>query len=165
MANDTPFMDHAAPILAGSPDLDDQKRADLWDIFHNSKSSDALAQHLQSVEAPDEVKQQLFEAKKSTTPAAKPVDKATAALARMSAIDPKLLDLAESHPKVTALLVGAATQPEEAQQAAGASAGAGKGKSQADAKKLPPLKQPPRIDGLEHFKPIPDGHYRVQASD
>lgn len=160
---DSQFTDQAKPILAGSPDLTDDKRAALWDIFHNTKDSAALAQHLQSADAPDDVKQQLFDAKKKMEPTAAPLDKATEALTKIANMNPVLLDQIEAHPKTASLLVNAATK--EAEMAAAASQPAGKGKTQGGAKKLPPLVQPPRVDGLEHLPPIPDGHHRVLASD
>lgn len=164
MENPTPFADPAAPILSGDPSITDGQRADLWDVFHNSKDADELAHHLQSIAVPDDTKQRLFQAKKNGSPKAEPVDKAVAAINRVGSLDPKILELSEKYPKVTGLLVAAATK-EAAGEASEGGAPQGKGKTQAAAKKPTPLVQPPRPDGLEHLPPIPDGHHRVMASD
>ena len=163
MASQAPFVDPAAPILAGDPALSDENRASLWDVFHSTKDHNELVQKLATIAAPEDTKQRLVKAKQQMSPAPAPVEKATAALQKLTEIDPKVLDLAESHPTIAKAFIAAATK--EAGEGAGASSAAAKGKTQDGAKKLPPLQQMPRPDGLEHFPPIPDGHYRVLASD
>lgn len=158
----SPFTDPAKSILAGDPALDDAARADLWDTFHDSKDPAELAQKLQPLVVPDDTKRQLYLAKQQLGAVAPPVSKATAAINGLAQIDPRVLDLAESHPNVLKILTAAATTPtKEAGDAAGGTAGTGKGKTQETA----PLVQPPRPDGLEHLPPIPEGHHRVLASD
>lgn len=158
----SPFQDHAAPILAGDPTINDQQRSDLWDAFH-TKSPEELTQHLASLAVPDDLKHKLFQAKQASMPATPPVDKVTDAIHRMTALDPKVLDVAESHPNVLKAFQAAATAPEKpAQEAAGTTPAAGKGSKTPKAPKAP---QPPRADGQPHFPAIPDGHNRILASD
>lgn len=164
---DQPFIDHALPILDGDPALSDELRADLWDAFHTTKSAEDLAQHLQPLAIPDDTKQRLFDAKKkSIPPLVDPLDKASAAIQRLAALSPQVLETAETHPNVLKTLAGAATQGEKAStEPAGASKGADKGKMAGGSKKPQPLAQPPRPDGLPHLPPIPEGHHRILASD
>ena len=167
MDSQSPFVDHAAPILAGDPAITDEQRADLWDVFNKSKDHNELAQHLQDMTAvPDDTKQALFDAKKKAIPPVEPLDKVTAAIARIKQIPPDVLEMAESHPNVLKAITSAATTPEKgAGEPAGAGKPAAKGKTAAAGAKPAPLAQPPRPDGLEHLPPIPDGHHRVLASD
>jgi hypothetical protein len=172
----SPFQDHAAPILQGDPSLSDQARSNLWDIFHGSKDPAELAQKLQNVphpddptqtlRVPDDTKHKLWEAKQASMPVAPPVDKVTEAVQRMVALDPKTLDTAESHPNMLKAFTTAATAPEKAAPAAPAAAAASKpaptGKKAAEAPKTP---QAPRADGQAHFPPIPDGHHRILHSN
>jgi hypothetical protein len=145
----SPFHDHAAPILAGDPVLSDEHRAALWDVFHSSKDPNDLAQKLQPMtEVPDDTKHQLYLAKQQAQAGADPV---TAALGKMEQMNPATLDLAEQHPTVLKTLV-AALAPSES-----------KGSGDDDKKKK--IQLPPRIDGLEHYPEIPEGHFRVMASD
>lgn len=164
---DQPFVDHATPILEGDPLLSDELRADLWDTFHNTKSPEELALHLQPLAIPDDTKQRLFDAKKrSIPPIIDPLDKASAAIARLATLPPDVLEAAETHPNVLKTLAGAATQAEKASgEPAGASKGGEKGKTAGGSQKPQPLAQPPRADGLQHLPPIPDGHHRILASD
>ena len=160
------FTDHAAPILAGEPTITDAQRADLWDIFHNSKDPEELVKHLQPLAVPDDFKRRLWEAKQKGAPKVEPLDKVTDAVTRVAKIDPNVLDLAEAHPNVLKAFTTAATTPEkEATGAQGGSKPAGKGKTQVGGASPAPLAQPPRLDGLEHLPPIPDGHHRILASD
>lgn len=113
----SPFLDSAKPILAAHPAITDDQRADLWDIFHNSKDSGELAQHLQPLAIPDDLKHHLFVAKDATAPPVPvkvaPIDKVTDAIKRISQLDPKVVDLAESHPNVLKTLSTAAMQEEK----------------------------------------------------
>jgi hypothetical protein len=152
MEDPTPFLDHAAPILAGSPDLNDDQRADLHDIFYDSKDHNELARHLQASVAPDSVKQQLFDAKKKSMPAVEPLDKATAAITRIGQIDPKILELAEKYPNVAKILAAAASSEPKA-----AGAEKGKGKGSDDTKKAPAI--------APDVPATPSGHALVKASD
>jgi hypothetical protein len=160
-----PFMDHAAPILAGEPSITDSDRESLWDAFH-SKSSEELVQHLAPLAVPDDLKRKLFDAKRASMPVAPPVDKVTEAVQRVAALDPKVLDVAESHPNILKAFTTAAATPEKpAQEAAGGASAAPKDNTAATAKKPAPLAQPPRADGQSHMPPIPEGHHRILASD
>lgn len=162
----SPFMDHAAPILAGDPALSDQNRADLWDAFHQSKDPQELVQRLAPLVVPDDTKHRLFQAKQASMPVAPPVDKVTAAIQKMTTIDPQTLELAEAHPNVLKAITSAATTPEKApSEPAAATSPAGKGTKAPEAEKPAPLAQPMRPDGLENLPPIPDDHHRILASD
>jgi hypothetical protein len=172
----SPFQDHAAPILQGDPSLSDQARSNLWDIFHGSKDPAELAQKLQNVphpddptqtlRVPDDTKHKLWEAKQASMPVAPPVDKVTEAVQRMVALDPKTLDTAESHPNMLKAFTTAATAPEKAAPAAaGASSAAGKGDTASKAKKPAAAPLPPRPDGQQHFPAIPEGHKRILHSN
>jgi hypothetical protein len=163
----TPFADPAEPILRGVPGITDDERADLWDAFH-SKSADELAQHLQPLAIPEEHKNRLYQAKQMSMPAPAPLDKATQAIKAVATIDPKVLDMAETHPNVLKVLSAAATT--EPKQPAGSqtpSSGNNAGKQPAGGKKgqSSALNQPPRPDGAPHFPPIPENHHRVLASN
>ena len=112
MAAQSPFLDPAQPILAAHPAISDEQKADLWDIFHGTKSPDELATKLQPLGVPDDVKQSLFEAKTQNAPAVEPVAKAISVLKTVAELDPKVLDAAEGHPNVTKALL-ALVKPEE----------------------------------------------------
>jgi hypothetical protein len=156
------LSDPAAPILRGEPTISDDQRADLWDAFH-TKSPEELAQHLMPLAIPDDFKRKLYQAKQQATPPVPILDKTTEAINRVAKIDPAVLELAEAHPNVLRALTAAATAAEKPPaEASGANKPASKGK---EAGKTAPLSQPPRIDGLDHMQPIPDGHHRVLGSD
>ncbi|HXA78723.1 MAG TPA: hypothetical protein VNV41_16430 [Candidatus Acidoferrales bacterium] len=106
---DDRLVNHPKLILLNAP-LDDGARADLYDHFYDAKSSAELAQRLNGVNAPDEVKQQLFDAKKLSDAVVSPVDAVTAAISKITTIDPQVLELAESHPAVTKALLDSATK-------------------------------------------------------
>jgi hypothetical protein len=135
----SPFMDHAAPVLNADPTLNDQQRSDLWDAFH-SKNSDELVQHLTPLAIPDDTKHKLFQAKQLASPPAKiePVDKVTAALNKMAALPPDVLEKAESHPQVMKAFTTAAVTPEKEPVAAPSEpAVAPKGKKTPEAEEAP----------------------------
>src|SRR5271170_3990226 len=111
MSAQAPFVDPAQSILAQEPTVDDAGRADLWDIFHNSKSSAELATKLQPLAVPDDLKQKLFVAKKEGVPVA---DKVTDAVHRLNQLDHEEADYAEAHPN----LLKAFTTPEKETTAA-----------------------------------------------
>lgn len=158
----SPFLDHAAPILSAEPSINDDQRAELWDAFY-SKNADELAQHLAPLAIPDDTKHKLFQAKQLSMPAPAPLDKAAAAIKAVANIDPKVLDIAETHPNVLKVLSTAATtEPKPSAGDSGTSSEAGKGKTASAAPK-PVLK--PRIDGQPHLPAIPDKHHRVLASN
>lgn len=165
--NDTPFVDPAAPILAGEPTINDEQRAALWDVFHGSKSPEELAVKLQPLSVPNDLKQQLFSAKKSTSPTPKPLEGAVKAINVLRNMDPDSLALVEKYPNAAKALISAAEKgvENEAGKAADKQGAQGKGVAAGTSKKTQPLAQPPRADGLEHLPPIPENHYRVLASD
>jgi hypothetical protein len=161
----SPFMDHAAPILQGDPTLSDQQRSDLWDAFH-SKNSAELVQHLTPLAISDDTKHKLFQAKQASLPVAPPVDKVTEAVQRVAALDPKVLDVAESHPNILkAFTTAATTEPKAAATPAGETSAAPKPATAGKTAKPAAAPLAPRADGQPHFPPIPDQHKRVLASD
>jgi hypothetical protein len=155
--NNNPYIDHAAPILAGEPTITDDDRSNLWDIFHGSKDSEELVQKLQSYEAPDHVKASLFDAKHASMPGQEPVAKTLAAISKVKEIPADVLDLAESHPNVLKALTGAANTPEKE---AGKPAGEGKpvGDGKVSTAKKTPLVAP-------DVPVTPAGHALVHTSD
>jgi hypothetical protein len=157
MASPTsPFIDHAAPILAGDPTLSDQQRGDLWDAFH-TKNPDELVQHLQAQAIPDETKQALHVAKQASIPAVDPADKIAAVMTKMTQMDPTALALAEAHPTVFKTLAAAANPPDKgAPNASGASKGKSKGDTAGATKK--PAALTPDVPAT------PSGHALVQDS-
>ncbi len=165
MATQNPFMDHAAPILAGEPTINDQQRADLHDAFY-SKSPDELTQHLSTLAVPDDLKRKLFDAKQASMPVAPPVDKVTEAVQKMANLDPKTMDLVEAHPNLLkAFTTAATTEPKAAATPAGETSAAPKPATAGKTAKPAAAPLAPRADGQPHFPPIPDQHKRVLASD
>ena len=167
MASPTsPFVDHAAPVLAAEPAITDDQRAELWDTFHQSKDPNELAQKLRPIIVPDDLKHKLFQAKQAAAPAVPAVDKVTDVIKRIAQLDPQALQVAEAHPNVLKALTAAATTVEKpASGAAGGASAAGDGKTASGTKKPAAAALPPRADGQPHMPPIPDGHHRILASD
>ena len=161
----SPFMDHASPILSAEPTITDQQRADLWDVFYQSKDPNELATKLTPLLVPDDLKHKLWTAKQavSPVPAVPPLDKVAQAAARISQLDPQVRETAEAHPNLLkAFTTAATTEPKSAQEPAGASSASGNGKKTPEAPKTPLA---PRADGQPHFPAIPDGHHRVLGTD
>jgi hypothetical protein len=153
-----PYQDPATPILSQSTDIDDEKRADLFDIFHNSKDHNELARKLQPVAAPDQLKSQLFEAKKKFT-VTDPAERAAASIERLAQIKPEILDLAENHPNVMKAFMATATKGEEKASGEPAQAGGKQpgGKSQGTGKAAPVV--------VPDVPPTPSGHALVKTRD
>lgn len=161
----SPFQDHASPILQAEPAITDQQRADLWDTFNQTKSPEELAQRLTPIAVPDDLKHKLWQAKNIATPpkAIEPVDKVSAAVQRMVALPPDVLDKAEQHPNVLkAFTTAATTEPKAPAAPASETSAAGQGRMASAAQK-PALS--PRPDGQPHFPSIPENHHRVLASN
>jgi hypothetical protein len=104
--------DHAKDILTPAPITQDQK-AGAWDHFHTTKSSAELTGRLHSLPLPEDLKQQLVNAKKYNDPVPTHVDKIITAIHRMAAMDPRLLDLAEKNKTVFKYLTDVANQEEK----------------------------------------------------
>lgn len=154
----SPFLDPAKPILEADSSLSDELRADLWDAFHNTKNPEELAQHLQPLVIPDDTKKRLFDAKSQSIGPVEPLDRASAAIARLAALPQDVLDIAESHPNVLKTLAGAATQAEKAAgEPAGALSAGSKGKTAGGSTKAA-FVQP-------DVPATPSGHVLVHASD
>jgi hypothetical protein len=93
------LVDQAKVILQAAP-ITDEERANLWDIFHDSRTLVLLARKLQSIAVPDKLKRDLLVAKqKSLTPDATEtaVDKTVAALQRVAQLPKNVLDISERH--------------------------------------------------------------------
>lgn len=145
---DTPTTDLAKQILGSDPQLQDEDRAALWNVFHKSKSPAELAQILVPSSVPDDTKRRLVQAKQQLMPP--PSDNPVAdATSKMAALPPDQLELAEKHPAVLKAFLAAEEKAREPK----------------DDTETPKAPLTPRPDGQPHFPSIPDGHYRVLASD
>lgn len=163
-----PYQELAEPILRADPTLSNDQRADLFDVFHQTKDPTELARKLQPYAIPDGTKKYLFDAKVMNTPAPDPVSKVKDAVSSLKDMDPNALQLAEKYPNVTKALVDAAIKSIE--KPAGAPQDKGKVESKGQQAKAPQQAQesapmPPRPDGNPHLPPIPEGHKRILASD
>ena len=96
------FIDHAFPVLYGEPTFgkDDEKRSQLWDLFHSSRDVNELAQQLPEGLHPDFVRSFLKAKSKPSVPAATPMDKAVEAVHRVAALDPQVLETMERSPHI-----------------------------------------------------------------
>jgi hypothetical protein len=103
--------DLAAPILRDAPDMSDAVRGDLWDLFHDSKTADELAQKLSAVPIEGGLKQELIlarvkslqpEPSDSTTPI---IDAAMEAMHWVAQLPQHVRSIAERHPIVAKFLV------------------------------------------------------------
>lgn len=96
-------------ILRNAPSLSDNERAALYDAYHIAPDADSLARHIQQFNAPDDVTDGLVEAKQAesqTSPASSSGGTRTAdAIRAIADMDPKTLELAESHPHVLNALI------------------------------------------------------------
>jgi hypothetical protein len=94
------FRDHAFAVLHGEPTLTDNQRADLWSRFHAAKNTTELAAQLQPMPLRPDLKSQLLYAKNKPSIEYDALDKTVEAVKRLSTLDSKVLELAESHPAV-----------------------------------------------------------------
>jgi hypothetical protein len=104
------FVDHAFPILQGDPALTSAGRADIWDHFHQSGNATELAQRLQNVAMPDDTRAQLISAKSKPSTELDNLDRVVRAIHKLSAMDSKDLEIAESHPRMLQHLIDAETE-------------------------------------------------------
>jgi len=98
-----PTDDHAYRILKGIPDdvMSMDSKADAWQHYYDARDSKDLVNRLMNFDAPLNVKHDLYEAKKNfSDPVPTPMDRATDAVHRISALDPRVLEIAESHPNI-----------------------------------------------------------------
>jgi hypothetical protein len=100
LPSDSPFTDLAFPILDADQTLDDNRRSDLWQHFHESKSPAELVQRLMPLDVPEDTETKLWQAKQAATLPDSPVDKTVAAVQKLATMDKATLDLAESHKNV-----------------------------------------------------------------
>ena len=98
------LIERAEPILRAAEGLDDLQRANLFDIYHDAKSSTELTGKLNGLSVSDELKAALIAAKKVSDPEPDAMDKVFDTMSRM---DPKTLELAEGHPEVLRVLADA----------------------------------------------------------
>ena len=96
---DQRLVDHAKNILQAAP-LDDETKATLYDHFYDAKSSTELAGKLNGIPVSEELKHQLFTAKKLNDPEPTHFDKVTAAITRMNQMPKATLDFVERFPNV-----------------------------------------------------------------
>ena len=102
-----PADDPAESILRQAPELTDQMRETLWEVFHSKATPEGLAKVLQHFSASNDTKHQLWTAKKMTAPAVDHVARARAAIEQVSKMDPADLEVAEKNPTVLKLIAGA----------------------------------------------------------
>jgi len=98
-----PTDDHAYRILNGIPDdvMSTDSKADAWDAFYQSHHSQELAQKLANIDAPEQVKTDLWNAKRNfSDPVPTALDRATAAVHRVAALDPQVLETMERSPHI-----------------------------------------------------------------
>ena len=136
---DPSFVDHAVPVLSAASELDDTQRANLHDVFHGSRDPNELAQALQTIPVPDDVKHKLYDAKKLSMPTADPVEKGIAVINRIGQIPAQTLEVAEKYPKLVSTLIGLAAKGDEAPAAGTPSKG---GKTPAKRPVAPPADIP-----------------------
>ena len=103
------FHDHARDILSATP-IDDESKVALWDHYHGAQTSAELAARLQGVPVDDFLKQLLIAAKKLSDPELTPTEKVTDVIGRISKMDKRTLQIAESHPNILRALTDAATK-------------------------------------------------------
>jgi hypothetical protein len=108
-----PTEDYAVKILAADTTLDDETRANAWDLYHAAATPDELIRNLSPLEIPDTTRQTLLAAKQVTAAAVTPVEKAANALRQMANVDPQTLEVAETFPKLTKMVIDAAVRSEE----------------------------------------------------
>jgi len=97
----SPVSDHAFRILNGRDGLTQDQRADAWDVYYQSRHSQELAQKLANIDAPEQVKTDLWNAKRQfSDPVPTPMDRVEQALHRMADLDPNVLESMESKPNI-----------------------------------------------------------------
>jgi hypothetical protein len=158
-----PIIDHAVPVLQAATNVDDPTKADLHDVFHQSKDPDELTRRLQALgSVPAPVASGLIAAKHHQMGARVPtgdeaLDKGFAVIDRLGG-----LDQAESHPKIATALISLAAKAREKQagEAQEKPAESGKGKAAKN-----PQTQPESALVEPDIPPTPSGHSLVLASD
>ncbi len=71
-ATPAPISDPAEQILRSAQGVDTNAQADAWDAFHQSKNEDELTQRLQNINIPQNVKANLWDAKRLAAPKVQP---------------------------------------------------------------------------------------------
>src|SRR5258708_38626610 len=71
-ATPAPISDPAEQILRSAQGVDMNVQADAWDAFHQSKNEDELTQRLQNINIPQNVKANLWDAKRLAAPKVQP---------------------------------------------------------------------------------------------
>ena len=97
---DPRLHDSAKDILSAAVGMNDDQRATAWEHFHSVRDSKDLAQRLHTVDAPNDVKSALFTAKQISDPVPTHAEKIVDAINRMVAMDPRELEISESHPNI-----------------------------------------------------------------
>jgi hypothetical protein len=94
--------DKAAVVLYGEPTINDEQRADLYDVYYQSPTANALACRLAPLDLHPDLKEQLVNAKRLGEDA---MDRAIEAINKLRQIDPVVLAKAERHPTITQALI------------------------------------------------------------
>lgn len=105
----SPAADPAEDILRRAPELTDQMRETLWNVYHSKSTPEELAKVLEHFSASSGTKHKLWEAKKMTAPEIDPVEKVRKAIEGVSQMDPATLKIAEAHPVALKAMVDAVT--------------------------------------------------------
>lgn len=97
-----PYLDNAKRILGDESSLDKSDRSNLWEIVHSTRDMKELSQRLANTDIPAHVEEALLAAKKLAEPKAPEPESHPVldALNRLVKIDPKVVEIAESHPTV-----------------------------------------------------------------
>jgi hypothetical protein len=108
----TPFVDHAAPILSSDLNLTDDDRASLWDTFAQSKDANELVKNLSGQQydhVSNSTKQSLYDAHvKANASTEQQPDHVMNAVNAIVKLDPKVREIGETHPHLLKALVDAA---------------------------------------------------------
>src|ERR1017187_5013626 len=83
---DPRLVDLAHKILLPAQ-LDNDTKIQLWDAFHTSRNANHLADKLTPMDAPNEIKHQLFVARQSMEPVPSHTDKIIGAIQQMTQMD------------------------------------------------------------------------------
>jgi hypothetical protein len=102
-----PADDPAESILRQAPELTDQMRETLWEVFHSKATPEELAKALQHFSASNDTKHKLWTAKTLTAPAVDHVARARAAIESVGKMDSATLEAAEKHPTVLKMIANA----------------------------------------------------------
>lgn len=106
------LIDRAKEILT-SANIPAEQKANAWDAYHDAPNSKHLVARLQYLDLPEEIKQQLYDAKRANEPEPTALDRKVEAIKRMATIPKHVLEDAEKHPVLLKALLDAANQTDK----------------------------------------------------